>query len=129
MPLSRTIFFALVCSFFVNGQTESFKLTFDHQALPVKQLQKTGDFYLEILSFEEIEATASQNPPKRWIINHEGKQLHLIPSDDGAPNSIVNHMAFSTTNLDKVVEHLQKNKVDYWTDEGKKKKCEFEKKK
>jgi lactoylglutathione lyase len=23
-------------------------------------------------------------------------------------------------NLDKVVEHLQKNKVDYWTDEGKK---------
>lgn len=29
-------------------------------------------------------------------------------------------MAFSTTNLDKVVEHLQKNKVDYWTDVRKK---------
>jgi catechol 2,3-dioxygenase-like lactoylglutathione lyase family enzyme len=120
MPLTRTIFFALVCSFFVNGQTESFKLTFNHQALPVKQLQKTGDFYIEILGFEEIEVTASQNPPKRWLINHEGKQLHLITSDDGAPNTIVNHMAFSTMNLDKVVEHLQKNKVDYWTDEGKK---------
>ena len=120
MLLSRTIFFALVCSFFLNGQTEPFKLTFNHQALPVKQLQKTGDFYLEILGFEEIEVTASQNPPKRWLINHEGKQLHLITSDDGAPNTIVNHMAFSTTNLDKVVEHLQKNKIDYWTDEGKK---------
>ena len=47
MLLTRTIFLALVCSFFVNGQTESFKLTFNHQALPVKQLQKTGDSYIE----------------------------------------------------------------------------------
>ena len=29
-------------------------------------------------------------------------------------------MAFSTLNLDDVVAHLRKNKVDYWTDEGKK---------
>ena len=29
-------------------------------------------------------------------------------------------MAFSTLNLDEVVAHLRKNKVDYWTDEGKK---------
>jgi catechol 2,3-dioxygenase-like lactoylglutathione lyase family enzyme len=88
--------------------------------LPVKQLKKTGDFYINILGFEEIEVTASQNPPKRWLMNHEGKQLHLITSDDQAPTTIINHMAFSTADLDKVVAHLQKNKVDYWTDEGKK---------
>jgi lactoylglutathione lyase len=29
-------------------------------------------------------------------------------------------MAFSTVNLDKVVKHLRKNNIDYWTDEGKK---------
>jgi lactoylglutathione lyase len=52
--------------------------------------------------------------------NHEGKQLHLITSEDGAPNTIINHMAFSTVNLDKVVKHLRKNNIDYWTDEGKK---------
>ena len=120
MEYKTTILFLFFLPIFVNAQTESFKLTFNHQALPVKQLQKTGDFYIEILGFKEIEVTASQNPPKRWLVNHEGKQLHLITSDDGAPNTIINHMAFSTQNLDEVMVHLQKNKVDYWTDEGKK---------
>lgn len=120
MLLNRSIFFVMLFSIALNAQEENFRLTFDHQALPVKQLQKTGDFYVDILGFEEIEVTASQNPAKRWLKNHEGKQLHLIISNDGVPNTIINHMAFSTLDLDKVVEHLQKNKIDYWTDEGKK---------
>ena len=102
------------------SQQESFKLTFNHQALPVIKLQETGDFYIKILGFEEIEMTANQYPLKRWLKNHEGKQLHLINSDAGIPNTIINHMAFSTKKLESVVEHLRKNKIDYWTDEGKK---------
>ena len=120
MYCKTTILFLFLLPISVFAQEESFKLTFNHQALPVKQLKKTGDFYINILGFEEIEVTASQNPPKRWLMNHEGKQLHLITSDDQAPTTIINHMAFSTSDLDKVVAHLQKNKVDYWTDEGKK---------
>ena len=120
MYCKTTILFLFLLPISVFAQQESFKLTFNHQALPVKQLKKTGDFYINILGFEEIEVTASQNPPKRWLMNHEGKQLHLITSDDQAPTTIINHMAFSTSDLDKVVAHLQKNKVDYWTDEGKK---------
>ena len=120
MYCKTTILFLFLLPISVFAQEESFKLTFNHQALPVKQLKKTGDFYINILGFEEIEVTASQNPPKRWLMNHEGKQLHLITSDDKAPTTIKNHMAFSTADLDKVVAHLQKNKVDYWTDEGKK---------
>jgi catechol 2,3-dioxygenase-like lactoylglutathione lyase family enzyme len=120
MYCKTTILFLFLLPISVFAQQESFKLTFNHQALPVKQLKKTGDFYINILGFEEIEVTASQNPPKRWLMNHEGKQLHLITSDDQAPTTIINHMAFSTADLDKVVAHLQKNKVDYWTDEGKK---------
>jgi len=102
------------------AQENSFQLTFNHQALPVAKLQETGDFYVNILGFEEIVVTASQVPPKRWIRNHEGKQLHLITSADGVPNTIVNHMAFSTSQFDVVVETLRANKIDYWTDEGKK---------
>ena len=120
MYCKTTILFLFLLPISVFAQQESFKLTFNHQALPVKQLKKTGDFYINILGFEEIEVTASQNPPKRWLMNHEGKQLHLITSDDQAPTTIINHMAFSTADLDKVVAHLQKNKVDYWTDEIKK---------
>jgi len=108
----------LLLPFFLFSQQNTFKLTFNHQALPVKKLQETGDFYIQILGFEEIVVTANQNLPKRWVRNHEGKQLHLITSDDGSPGTIINHMAFSTQNLEEVIVHLQKNKIDYWTDEG-----------
>ena len=120
MKLHSPFLLLLILPLLLSAQTETFKLTFNHQALPVKQLQKTGDFYIQILGFEEIEMTASQLPPKRWLKNYEGKQLHLITSEDGAPNTIINHMAFSTADLDKVVKHLRKNNIDYWTDEGKK---------
>ena len=116
----RAFYLLLLLPFFVFSQQENFKLTFNHQALPVKKLQETGDFYVQILGFEEMKVTADQMIPKRWLHNHEGKQLHLITSEDGVPNTIINHMAFSTLNLDEVVAHLRKNKVDYWTDEGKK---------
>jgi len=44
----------------MSAQTDSFKLTFNHRALSVKQLERTGDFYKTILVFKEIQVTASQ---------------------------------------------------------------------
>lgn len=116
----RVLLILILLPFMLFAQQEEFKLTFNHQALPVKKLQETGDFYIHILGFEEMEVTASQTNPKRWMRNHEGKQLHLISSEDGTPNTIVNHMAFSTHNLEVVIAHLRSNKIDYWTDEGQK---------
>ena len=116
----KALYLFLLLPLMLLSQQEGFKLSFNHQALPVTKLQETGDFYIKILGFEEIEMTANQNPPKRWFKNHEGKQLHLITSDVGVPNSIINHMAFSTKNLKDVVLHLRKNNINYWTDEGEK---------
>ena len=116
----KALYLFLFLPLILLSQQEGFKLSFNHQALPVTKLQETGDFYIKILGFEEIEMTANQNPPKRWFKNHEGKQLHLITSDVGVPNSIINHMAFSTKNLKDVVLHLRKNNINYWTDEGEK---------
>ena len=119
----KYIFLIAFAIFSVNlyaQENNPFLFTFNHQALPVSDLQKTGDFYVTILGFKEIEVTASQTIPKRWVQNHEGKQLHLITSNDGAPNTIINHMAFSTSNFDTFVKHLKKNKITFRTDEGKK---------
>lgn len=119
----KYIFLIAFAIFSVNlyaQENNPFLFTFNHQALPVSDLQKTGDFYVTILGFKEIEVTASQTIPKRWVQNHEGKQLHLITSNDGVPNTIINHMAFSTSNFDTFVKHLKKNKITFWTDEGKK---------
>ena len=106
----KYIFLIAFAIFSVNlyaQENNPFLFTFNHQALPVSDLQKTGDFYVTILGFKEIEVTASQTIPKRWVQNHEGKQLHLITSNDGAPNTIINHMAFSTSNFDTFVKHEQ----------------------
>ena len=116
----KTLYLFLLLPLILLSQQEGFKLSFNHQALPVTKLQETGGFYIKILGFEEIEMTANQDPPKRWFKNHEGKQLHLITSDVGVPSSIINHMAFSTKNLKDVVLHLRKNNINYWTDEGEK---------
>jgi len=123
----KALYLFLLLPLMLLSQQEGFKLSFNHQALPVTKLQETGDFYIKILGFEEIEMTANQDPPKRWFKNHEGKQLHLIASDVGVPNSIINHMAFSTKNLEDVVLYLRKNKIDYWTDEGEKNIIRFRK--
>ena len=53
--------------------SQSNDLIFDHQALIVNNLQDSGDFYLNILGFEEIPVLAGQNPPKRWFRNINGK--------------------------------------------------------
>ena len=48
------------------------KLFFDHQALIVNNLQKTGDFYIDILGLQEIPVGAGQAPPKRWFKTENG---------------------------------------------------------
>ena len=52
MKLHSPFLLLLILPLLLSAQTETFKLTFNHQALPVKQLQKTGDFYIQILGFE-----------------------------------------------------------------------------
>ena len=109
--------------FSVNSYAQEnnpFLFTFNHQVLPVPDLQKTGDFSVTISGFKEIEVTASKTIPKRWVKNYDGKQLHLITSNDGSPNTIISHMAFSKSNFDTLVKHLKKNKITFWRDEGKK---------
>ena len=93
-------------------------LIFDHQALIVNDLKESGDFYLNILGFEEIPVLASQNPPKRWFKNINGKEIHLIHSNtliNELPKSI--HMAFSPRNFNHFVAHLNKNNIPFsnWT--------------
>ena len=53
----------------MSAQTDSFKLTFNHQALCVKQLERTGDFYKTILGFKESQV----NKVDYWT--DEGKRM------------------------------------------------------
>jgi catechol 2,3-dioxygenase-like lactoylglutathione lyase family enzyme len=87
-------------------------LKFDHQALPVNNLKITGDFYRDILGFKDIPALVGTKYTHRWLANYEGKEIHLIFSDEEiqkTPKQI--HMAFSPEDFDKFTDHLKMNNV------------------
>ena len=87
-------------------------LKFDHQALPVNNLIITGDFYRDILGFKDIPTLVGTKYTHRWLANYEGKEIHLIFSDEEiqkTPKQI--HMAFSPLDFDKFIDHLKKNNV------------------
>ena len=95
-------------------------LFFDHQALIVNNLQKSGDFYLDILGLKEIPVGAGQDPPKRWFKTYNGKEIHLIQSTSAInelPKSI--HMAFSPENFELFIDNLKKNQIDFSNWKGK----------
>ena len=87
-------------------------LKFDHQALPVNNLKITGDFYRDILGFKDIPTLVGTKYTHRWLANYEGKEIHLIFSDEEiqkTPKQI--HMACSPVDFDKFIDHLKKNNV------------------
>ena len=87
-------------------------LKFDHQALPVNNLKITGDFYRDILGFKDIPTLVGTKDTHRWLANYEGKEIHLIFSDEEiqkTPKQI--HMAFSPVDFDEFIYHLKMNNV------------------
>ena len=87
-------------------------LKFDHQALPVNNLKITGDFYRDILGFKDIPTLVGTKDSHRWLANYEGKEIHLIFSNDEiqkTPKQI--HMAFSPLDFEKFIDHLKMNNV------------------
>ena len=58
-------FVIILFSLMVNAQTKKINLKIDHQALLVNDLKKSGDFYIKVLGFEEID----NQETKRWFKN------------------------------------------------------------
>ena len=105
--LSFITFFGIILS--VQSQNN---LKYDHQALPVNNLKITGDFYRDILGFKDIPTLVGTKDSHRWLANYEGKEIHLIFSNDEiqkTPKQI--HMAFSPLDFEKFINHLKMNNV------------------
>jgi catechol 2,3-dioxygenase-like lactoylglutathione lyase family enzyme len=95
-----------------------YTFSFNHIALSVKDVNKSIEFYQNVLRLKEIKNTAS-NSKTRWLSFGDSKQLHLIPRPDSEikVNKAV-HFALTTSNLDSFVEHLKVLNIDYsdWLD-------------
>jgi lactoylglutathione lyase len=103
---------AVTCSMFLQAQ-DTFKFTFNHMALSVKDVHASADFYKKVLQLTEI-TNRTGNATRRWFSLGEGKELHLI-SDLKEPVTINKavHLALTTKNFDAFVNRLREMKITF----------------
>lgn len=104
----------LVCTGSVGAQaTSSFSLTMNHAALSVKDLDRSVDFYTNVLKLSEI-TNLTRKEGIRWISMGDGKELHLVSTikEPVTVNKAV-HIAFKAINFDELVKTLEDQKIVY----------------
>ena len=104
---------------FASGQNNPFNLKKDHDAIMVKDLDVSANFYGEILGLEEI-PNGGLPDHIRWFQLGDNIQIHLIESDEVPAKNKGYHWSLSTNKLNALMEFLKSEKIDFenWTGEG-----------
>lgn len=94
-------------------QPGTYKLSFNHNALSVKDVDRSALFYKNVLGLEEI-TNKTKMAGIRWFSLENGKELHLISTikEKVTINKAV-HLALSCTGFDAFVKSLEKNNIVY----------------
>ena len=114
--MRKAIIIAISILFFcsVYGQSPlNLNLSFNHLALSVKDVNKSADFYKNVLGLQEI-INRTKMDGVRWFSLGEGKELHLISllKDTVIINKAV-HLALTTNSFDELLKKLSANKILY----------------
>ena len=107
---------------FISGSfasAQSFDFQYDHYSFIVKDLDKVGAFYKNVLNLKEI-PHPSDTTNFKWFIVNGNSQLHLIRKDSVAmEHSKSVHLCLATQKLDELITYLEENNVTYWDWPGK----------
>lgn len=107
----------LISGSFTSAQ--SFDFQYDHYSFIVKDLEKVGAFYKDVLNLEEI-PHPSATSGFRWFRIQGNSQLHLIGKDSVAmEHSKSVHLCLATQKLDELIAYLEEKGVTYWDWPGK----------
>jgi lactoylglutathione lyase len=92
----------------------------NHIALYVVDLQKSADFYKNVLQLPEI-PEPFKDGKHVWLRIGAHSQLHIIQGNKAQEHDINTHLAFSVKDLSKFMAHLDKLGVRYgsWKGEAK----------
>jgi len=103
----------LFCCSLYGQSPLNLNLSFNHMALSVRDVNKSADFYKNILGLQEI-TNRTKMDGIRWFSLGEGKELHLVSivKDTVITNKAV-HLALTTNNFDALVKVLTENKITY----------------
>ena len=112
----RKIFLFIIVSSlttFVMAQDNQFNFSFNHMALSVKDVNKSAEFYSNVLHLKEI-TNRTKMDGIRWFSLGADKELHLISivKENVTINKAV-HLALTTPNIDDFIKSLDKMKVAY----------------
>lgn len=90
-----------------------FSLTLNHNAISVKDVNRSVMFYKTVLHLEEI-TNRTEKEGIRWMSLGEGKELHLISTinEPVVINKAV-HVAFTTPQFDNFIKVLNEKKITY----------------
>ncbi|MBT1706449.1 VOC family protein [Chryseosolibacter indicus] len=85
----------------------------NHIAVHVSNLEQSTAFYENILGLKKIEEPFKDGL-HTWFTLGAAGQLHLIQSPEKDPQvNKNNHICFSVKSVDKFIERLDANKIDY----------------
>ncbi|WP_424493812.1 VOC family protein [Salinimicrobium sp. GXAS 041] len=103
----------------VSSAQNGFNFNKDHDALQVKDLSISADFYKNILGLEEIPNGGLPNHI-RWFPLNDKVQIHLIESVEEIKKHKGVHMALNVDDLSGLMDHLRKQNVHFenWEGEG-----------
>lgn len=112
-PAILFIFMFSLSGFGHAQATNSFSITFDHVAISVKDVNRSAQFYIDVLELVEIK-NRSEMSGIRWFSIGEGKELHLISivKEDVTINKAI-HFALKTPDHDRFVKKLDALKIPY----------------
>ena len=114
MKKTTILIAALIFSFIVRGQdTTLLGLSFNHQALSVKDVNRSAEFYKKVLKLTEIE-NRTKKEGIRWFSIGDGKELHLVSTikEPVVINKAI-HIAFTSNNFDGVIKTLTEMNITY----------------
>ncbi|WP_406684947.1 VOC family protein [Seonamhaeicola sp. MEBiC1930] len=111
----------LLCISFYS-YSQSFTLKLDHSTIQVVDIEKSMEFYTDILKFKEIEAPNPENRMIRYLAIGNNQQLHIAQVDYGEIKiNKVLHIAFSVNDFDGYIKYLVEKDIEYSTFNGKSK--------
>lgn len=101
---------------FSSAQTD-FKLSKDHDALLVKDLEVASDFYVNILGLEEI-SNGGLPDHIRWFQLNDRVQIHLKESEDEIQHEKAVHYALNTPKLKELMVFLKRKNIRFENRDG-----------
>ena len=108
------LLFTFSFTIMTNAQdTVNYRFTFNHLALSVKDLNRSVDFYKNVLHLKEIE-NRTKNEGIRWVSLGEGKELHIISTTPGEVKiTKAVHLALTTPRFNDFLKELEAKQVPY----------------